>query len=84
MFSIRSVRFRLLAAVNVAIVLLLVVFVILDYRREIAERVLGGTRPVWQDPRAGGGSAATTDCLTTVVFRDSQKAVNGTSESVVS
>jgi len=39
MISLRSVRFRLLAAVNTAIILLLVVFLILDYRREIAERV---------------------------------------------
>lgn len=37
--AIHSVRFRLLAAVNLAIVLLLAVFVTLDYRREIAERV---------------------------------------------
>jgi len=39
MMSLRSVRFRLLAALNAAIVILLVAFLILDYRREIAERV---------------------------------------------
>ena len=39
MIRLRSVRFRLLAAVNAAIVLLLGAFLILDYRREIAERV---------------------------------------------
>jgi len=39
MISVRSVRLRLLAAVNVAIVLLLGVFLILDYRQEIVERV---------------------------------------------
>jgi len=39
MIRTRSVRFRLLAAVNAAIVLLIGIFVMLDYRREIAERV---------------------------------------------
>lgn len=39
MISVRSVRFRLLAAVNTAIVLLLGVFLIVDYRQEIAARV---------------------------------------------
>ncbi len=39
MISVRSVRFRLLAAINTAIVLLLGVFLILDYRQEIAHRV---------------------------------------------
>ncbi len=39
MISVRSVRFRLLAAVNTAIVLLLGIFLILDYRQETAERV---------------------------------------------
>ncbi|MHC4398946.1 MAG: PP2C family protein-serine/threonine phosphatase [Planctomycetota bacterium] len=39
MISVRSVRFRLLAAVNTAIVVLLGIFLVLDYRREIAERV---------------------------------------------
>ena len=39
MLKLRSVRFRLLAAVNTAIVLLFGVFLILDYRQEIADRV---------------------------------------------
>ena len=39
MISVRSVRYRLLLSVNSAIVLLLAAFLILDYRREIAERV---------------------------------------------
>ena len=39
MMHIRSVRFRLLAAANTAIVLLLGVFLILDYRQEIVGRV---------------------------------------------
>jgi len=39
MIHVRSVRFRLLAAINAAIVLLLGVFLVLDYRQEIAERV---------------------------------------------
>jgi serine phosphatase RsbU (regulator of sigma subunit) len=39
MISVRSVRFRLLAAVNTAIVLLFGVFLVLDYRQETAERV---------------------------------------------
>lgn len=39
MISVHSVRFRLLAAVNAAIFLLLGVFLFLDYRREIDERV---------------------------------------------
>ncbi len=39
MLSTRSIRFRLLAAVNAAIVLLLGVFLSLDYRQEIAERI---------------------------------------------
>lgn len=39
MISLRSARFRLLAAVNVALALLLGVFLVLGYRREIAERV---------------------------------------------
>jgi len=39
MIGVRSVRFRLLAAVNTAIALLLGVFLILDYQREIGEQV---------------------------------------------
>lgn len=39
MIRVRSVRFRLLVAVNTAIVLLLGVFLIVDYRQEIAARV---------------------------------------------
>ncbi len=39
MISVRSVRYRLLLSVNSAIVVLLAVFLILDHRREIAERV---------------------------------------------
>jgi serine phosphatase RsbU (regulator of sigma subunit) len=39
MIGVRSVRFRLLAAVNTALVLLLGAFLIVDYHREIAERV---------------------------------------------
>jgi serine phosphatase RsbU (regulator of sigma subunit) len=38
-FSTHSLRLRLLAAVNAAIVLLLGIFLIVDYRREIAQRV---------------------------------------------
>lgn len=39
MLNVRSVRFRLLAAVNSAIALLLGVFLVVDYRQEIAARV---------------------------------------------
>lgn len=38
MIGLRSVRFQLLAAVNAAIALLLGIFVVLDYHREITER----------------------------------------------
>jgi len=37
--GLRSIRFRLLAAVNAAMALLLLVFLVVDYYREIAERV---------------------------------------------
>jgi len=37
--GLRSIRFRLLAAVNAAMALLLLVFVVVDYYREIADRV---------------------------------------------
>ncbi len=39
MVGLRSIRFRLLAAVNVAIALLLLLFLVADYYREITERV---------------------------------------------
>ncbi len=39
MIRLRSVRFQILAAVNIAIALLLGIFLILDYRREIVERI---------------------------------------------
>ena len=39
MAGLRSIRFRLLAAVNGAMALLLLIFLVVDYCREIAERV---------------------------------------------
>ncbi len=39
MFSTHSIRFRLLAAVNAPIVILLGIFLSIDYRREIGDRV---------------------------------------------